>query len=1348
MKIQKLTRWLTVMLMFVLVMSAIIPSPVVHASPITTKPAAMASATAFDCSLVSGIPQAECQALVALYQGTNGSGWTNSTGWLANTTPCTWYGVTCTSDHITTINLYSNLLKGSLPPEISGLTGLTSLILATNQLSGSIPAQLGSLAKLEVLYLAFNQFSGPLPAELGKLANLQNLQVRDNQFSGALPVELGSLVNLHYADFTNNQFSGDIPAGFATITALTDLRLSGNKFNIPGEPLLSQLLYKSPNDPHWPANQGSTTPPPPASFECSTVTAVSPAECRALVALYNSTTGHAWTNSTGWLAAPSPCTWFGVTCTNGHVTTLSLYSNALAGPLPAEIGDLSYLTSLILATNQLSGPIPPELGKLTDLQVIYLARNALTGSIPPELGSLTNLTYLILFENQLSGPLPAELSKMTHLQNLTVRSNQLSGSIPVEIGSMPSLKYVEFNNNQFCGQIPAGLGTMASLVDLKLSGNHFTIPGEPLLSQLYAKTPNDQNWTANQTAGECGGGSTSTLLALYVLAFDNNPDSPTNLTPYFSNTMASIASATAGRPGVEAVVLSDLSGPDNVAAYEIDNGVVSQLTFPWGTSGYPALTESTVVNGPELGAFLQWARVTYPAQRTILSYQGHNKPLPAEGLAGTAAPATSAATADSGLFPLPIHDGAHPDYTDNTPLPEVLSIYDLGEALRLASQDGTQPLDLVDLSSCFAMSFEETYALRHYTRTITGSPNYDFFEPALAGDFLLAVNASMTARQMAAYVIYAYDKALPADGHPRILTALDTTTLDSIKEAWDSVSYNLYQGLNSPDQRQDTKNKMVKAYQYSHKYDCTFCQPQDWALETPDALVDLGSFAAMLRYQFGELSPVGIAAGDTIGYLNQAVIARFSHNGIPWFGNPAKSWDFTGNSGLSLYADLVGQNDGQGHIILSDIAPWYTRVQSAENPHPYEFVLNGAYGKEIQSTGINWSDTFISFWQGATNLLTKLCLPTFPPITESGDIAAGIVLSPISGQARVGTPTTLSATVSTTEDVHNLQVSIKVYQNGAFVFDNTVVVPELLAGTTAAVTASQTWTPTVSGSYVLRFFFDSNNNVQETNEKNNLLYSTGTVREAPTCPRPEISAGIANPQQWWPGGPIPLAVSQTHATATEDAALVNRLVVEFYQYQPGVNPTIQVPVRMGQQIISPISLPQTSLALSLPANLQPGVVVMHIWPRSDCGGLGYPRELTFNYVPANASLSQNRHQFFTFQVGAGEQVALSLAVSSGSANMYVWMPGNSWSAQSITGSGTITINPTEAGTYVVEVNATAPDTVYTLTATRNTSEILGAQSALGSVSAVVTVSRSKPDFSQPVFTLPGEFILFLPVLVR
>ena len=63
----------------------------------------------------AGIPSIERAALIALYNSTDGSSWSNNSGWKNGTlffdgfqvpgTECTWHGVTCWGDQITGINL-------------------------------------------------------------------------------------------------------------------------------------------------------------------------------------------------------------------------------------------------------------------------------------------------------------------------------------------------------------------------------------------------------------------------------------------------------------------------------------------------------------------------------------------------------------------------------------------------------------------------------------------------------------------------------------------------------------------------------------------------------------------------------------------------------------------------------------------------------------------------------------------------------------------------------------------------------------------------------------------------------------------------------------------------------------------------------------------------------------------------------------------------------------------------------------------------------------------------------------------------------------------------------------------
>ena len=92
-----------------------------------------------------------------------------------------------------------------------------------------------------------------------------------------------------------------------------------------------------------------------------------------LVALYNSTDGANWSDSTNWLSEEPLGNWHGVTLdADGRVTDLRLGGNQLTGTIPTELGRLSNLTILILDGNQLTGSIPAGLSSLTSL---YLKNN-------------------------------------------------------------------------------------------------------------------------------------------------------------------------------------------------------------------------------------------------------------------------------------------------------------------------------------------------------------------------------------------------------------------------------------------------------------------------------------------------------------------------------------------------------------------------------------------------------------------------------------------------------------------------------------------------------------------------------------------------------------------------------------------------------------------------------------------------------------------------------------------------------------------------------------------------------------------------------------------------------------
>src|SRR3569623_1661631 len=147
----------------------------------------------FTSTVASAIPASERDALLSLYNSTNGPGWTNKTNWNGPAgTECTWFGVTCFGDTVVFLQIPANQLSGTLPP-LNALSILQVLTLSYNQLMGSIPS-LSGLHNLQYLQLGFNQLSGEIPPLTG-LTDLVSINLPVNQLSGSIP-SLAGLTHL------------------------------------------------------------------------------------------------------------------------------------------------------------------------------------------------------------------------------------------------------------------------------------------------------------------------------------------------------------------------------------------------------------------------------------------------------------------------------------------------------------------------------------------------------------------------------------------------------------------------------------------------------------------------------------------------------------------------------------------------------------------------------------------------------------------------------------------------------------------------------------------------------------------------------------------------------------------------------------------------------------------------------------------------------------------------------------------------------------------------------------------------------------------------------------------------
>ncbi|KAL5568549.1 hypothetical protein UlMin_025124 [Ulmus minor] len=88
---------------------------------------------------------------------------------------CNWPGVTCGRRHprVTSLDLQSYNLKGSLSPHIGSLTFLRFIRLQNNSFSSEIPEQVGYLFRLQRLFLSNNTFGGRIPVSLMNCSELK-----------------------------------------------------------------------------------------------------------------------------------------------------------------------------------------------------------------------------------------------------------------------------------------------------------------------------------------------------------------------------------------------------------------------------------------------------------------------------------------------------------------------------------------------------------------------------------------------------------------------------------------------------------------------------------------------------------------------------------------------------------------------------------------------------------------------------------------------------------------------------------------------------------------------------------------------------------------------------------------------------------------------------------------------------------------------------------------------------------------------------------------------------------------------------------------------------------------------
>ncbi|TXG72660.1 hypothetical protein EZV62_001239 [Acer yangbiense] len=362
-----------------------------------------------------------------------------SLGW-SDTDPCKWAHVMCFNNRVTDIQIGSQNLKGTLPPDLNNLTFLKKLEVMQNQLSGQLPILSGlnalqqflvnennfsfissdfftGLTALQIIYLDYNPFlPWQIPESLKHASGLQIFSANAANVTGTLPDFLNrdTFPRLEHLHLAFNNLQGPIPLSFAN-SFLQSLWLNEQTSTIPDLSGLSNLNYLSLRGnglsgivPSSLVNHlklaivnltDNYLQGPTPKFDTTRVEVDMKAgsnsfcldepgvACDPRIDLLLSTLeplalGYPTFLAKAW-KGNDPGTWIAIGCNSqGHITFINYNYRGFSGTISPKFAKFPFLEDLLLRNNSLTGTIPDELTTLSNLTWLDVANNSLSGKEP------------------------------------------------------------------------------------------------------------------------------------------------------------------------------------------------------------------------------------------------------------------------------------------------------------------------------------------------------------------------------------------------------------------------------------------------------------------------------------------------------------------------------------------------------------------------------------------------------------------------------------------------------------------------------------------------------------------------------------------------------------------------------------------------------------------------------------------------------------------------------------------------------------------------------------------------------------------------------------------------------
>lgn len=400
------------------------------------------------------IPTAERNALISIYNQTNGSQWSQT--WDLSRDPYYWYGVKISNGLVTELKLNGNLLEGNFPTSILSLTRLKKLDISSNRLTGEIP-NLSSLSSLTYLNLSNNNFTGDVQNSYSSLPNLQEIYVGNNNCSIS-STDFSNFPNLKILDISKLNLT-EIPSSLTSLQSLSSLNVSNNSItnfsNLSSLSNLQELNISGNNLTRVPNEINNFTNLKVLDLSNNAITQFSP-----LGTLIN-------------------------------LEWLSLENNLLPN-IPNEISSLQNLIHLNLSRNNINGGFS-TLSSLNNLEQLWLNHNKLTGSIPSEILSMPKLMSLSLQSNELEGSIPNNIPEICNISNNRFSKNDIENYLQ----SAPPITDFVYSPQRYdtAKTLKASLNSPATLNQALSSSEGYQFTWYKTLSQNISV--NSENYTIN-----------------------------------------------------------------------------------------------------------------------------------------------------------------------------------------------------------------------------------------------------------------------------------------------------------------------------------------------------------------------------------------------------------------------------------------------------------------------------------------------------------------------------------------------------------------------------------------------------------------------------------------------------------------------------------------------------------------------------------------------------------------------------------------------------------------------------------------------------------------------------------